>query len=609
MTVLTLLLTFLLGAEAKNASDLSGRLDAIVSGTFAESEPGAAVLVTRSDEVLLRKGYGMADLELGVPLAPDMVFRVGSVTKQFTAAAILLLEERGLLSVTDDILKHLPDFPTGGRTITIENLLTHTSGIRNYTDLGAFRQHARDDLSLDEIIALFEKEPFDFEPGEKWAYSNSGYVLLGAIIEKVSGESYASFVENNIFRPLGMSHTYYGAASPIIARRARGYRKTEHGFQNAEYLSMRVPHAAGALLSTVDDLSRWNQALYTTELLSETSLAKWWRSFRLRNGVETHYGYGWSLGAYDGHPFVAHGGSIHGFTCYVLRMPEDRVFVAVLTNRNARRPAPGLLARKLAATAIGKPLEEPEPASLPEATLARYEGVYRVDEDAYYLVKLASGQLTLHRFGDVPANGGTVRNPGPDGRLNRMRVGLLPASESTFFVKDSTLNVTFERGTLVVENWGHTEHARRTDAPIDDQPRVLATVEQLFDAMASQDRDALGRALDPEARLVRTSSRDGEPATGSLSGADFIRRIAAHEGPPLVETIWDPEVRIEDNLATVWVSYNFFLGDRLDHCGEDTFQLARTALFGWRIVAIADTSRRDGCAANRGSGEDEALKR
>ncbi len=590
-----ILASFLAAGIARG--EIASDLDAIASSYYSATEPGAAVLVIKDGETLLRKGYGLADLEQGIPIEPDMVFRIGSVTKQFTAAAILLLAEEGKLSVEDDLRKLLPDFPTSGRTITIAQLLTHTSGIRSYTDMPDFGGKMREDMSVDQIIALFRDQPLAFEPGEKYAYNNSGYVLLGAIVEKVSGKTYETYLREKIFEPLGMSQTYYGSASRIIPKRAQGYDGVNAEFENAEYLSMSIPYAAGSLLSTVDDLAKWDRALYGTGLLSQASLDKWWKPFSLASGESIHYGYGWSISSYEGHAVVSHGGGINGFTCYLLRMPEDRVFVTVLTNKNDEKANPGVVARKLAAAAIGKPVDEATVALDPGA-LAKHAGLYRTSSGARYLVKLDADRLLLRRFGDEHPEGGRTRNPGPNERLNRAAGKLLPTSESEFLVEDSLTQARFEGAKgLVVEDWGRVERAERSNEPFDDESRVLAAVQKLFDGVTAKDGEAMRAVLDRDARLVRTETRSGAPQTRPMSAADFVTRILEHEGPTLHEKIWDPEVRVADNLATVWVPYAFYVGERFTHCGEDAIQLAKTDLGwpGWKIIAMADTQRTEGC--------------
>ena len=198
-------------------------MDRVLAAAYKPGEAGAAVIVVKDGQTLFRKGYGMANLELSVPVRPEMVFRLGSITKQFTAAAILMLAQQGKLAVTDDVTRFLPDYPSGGRKVTIDHLLTHTSGIKSYTGMPEFWKTQGQDASVSEMIDFFKKEPFEFEPGEKWNYNNSGYFLLGAIIEKVSGQPYGEFVLKNIFLPLGMTHSFYGDNEPVIAGRVSGY--------------------------------------------------------------------------------------------------------------------------------------------------------------------------------------------------------------------------------------------------------------------------------------------------------------------------------------------------------------------------------------------------
>jgi hypothetical protein len=279
-------------------------------------------------------------------------------------------------------------------------------------------------------------------------------------------------------------------------------------------------------------------------------------------------------------------------------MPVDRVFVAVLTNRNDEKTNPGLVARKLAATAIGRPVGETTVALEPGA-LAKHAGLYRTPSGARYLVTPQAEHLLLRRFGDEHPEGGRTRNPGPNERLNRVAAKLLPTSDSEFLLEDSLSRVRFEgEKSLVVEDWGRMERADRSDEPFDDESRVLAAIRKLFDGITAKDGEAMRSVLDRDARLVRTETRNGAPRTRPMSAADFTTRILEQEGPALREKIWNPEVRVRDNLATVWVPYAFYVGDRLTHCGEDAIQLAKTDLGwpGWKIIAIADTQRTEGCS-------------
>ena len=389
---------FSLALDAPEAQSI----DRLLSAAFQPDQPGAAVIVTRKGQTILRKGYGMADLEMKIPIEPDMVFRLGSVTKQFTAVAILMLEEQGKLSVTDPITRFLPDYPTAGQTITIEHLLTHSSGIRSMTSMPEWRPAWRKDFSLTELIDFFKNQPMDFKPGERWLYNNSGYILLGAIIEKASGQSYEDFLRKNIFEPLGMKQTYYDRTERIIPRRVKGYQRGVAGFGNAPFLSMSQPYSAGALASTVDDLAIWNSAIWSNRLLKKETLARAHTPYSLLGGKSTGYGYGWMVGVYEGHRTVEHGGGIHGFATYVLSMPDDGVYVAILTNGSAGPNAsPADLALQMAEIAVGS-IAEPKQISLAPEQLDRYVGVYVNTEKEERTISREGNQLYSQRSGGGP---------------------------------------------------------------------------------------------------------------------------------------------------------------------------------------------------------------
>jgi CubicO group peptidase (beta-lactamase class C family) len=390
-------------AAPASASDLAAYADKTLAAIYPAGQPGATAIVVKDGKVVLRKGYGMANLELGVPMSPDMVFELGSVTKQFTAASILLLQERGKLRVEDDITKYLPDFPTHGQTITIENLLTHTSGIPSYTGLPEWHAKVREDLKPADVIALFKDKPLEFNPGERWAYDNSGFFLLGAIIEKVSGESYERFVEEEIFQKLGMTHSRYDHPDELIPRRASGYSKGEaeddKGFHNADYISMTSPYAAGALMSTVDDLAIWDRALGGETLLKKASLDRMFTAAKLKSGLSTHYGYGMGVFDFAGRHVQTHGGDIPGFTTDVIRVPTERLFVAILSNNDASDPRPDVVALRIVAKALGQPFEDVKTIQLDPKALADYPGVYKFDEQTTRVITLENGKLFAQRRG------------------------------------------------------------------------------------------------------------------------------------------------------------------------------------------------------------------
>ncbi|NIL99952.1 MAG: serine hydrolase [Acidobacteria bacterium] len=382
------------------ADERSERIDAILDRCYPADGPGAAVIAVRGGEVVYRGARGMADLENGLPLTPESVFRLGSITKQFTAAAILLLVERGELSLSDRLTEFLPDYPVHDPQITIEHLLTHTSGIFNYTDIpGYIREGVRLDVTVGELIDGFKDQPPKFAPGERFSYSNSGYVLLGAIIETVSGQSYEEFIRRNVFEPLGMKHSYYGSHTRLIPRRARGYDGSPGEWSNADFISMTHPHGAGGLLSTVDDLAIWDAALYTDRLLRPESVRKMMRGFTLNDGSGSPYGLGFGIGSVRGRSAVFHGGGIHGFTTYATRLPDERIYVAVLTNTPGLPAEPGYVANRIAALVAGDPFREFRRISLSPAVLGGYVGVYRIDETTEWIVTLDGTRLYTQRTG------------------------------------------------------------------------------------------------------------------------------------------------------------------------------------------------------------------
>ena len=301
-------------------------MEQVVQSFVKDNQFMGAVLVARGDDVLLDKGYGFANLEWSIPDSPKTKFRLGSITKQFTAASILLLEQSGKLNVNDAVKKYMPDAPAAWDNITIFHLLTHTSGIPNFTSFSDYRKLEPFSTTVAELVARFRDKPLDFQPGEKWSYSNSGYVLLGYLLEKLSGESYARFVEDNIFKPLCMVDSGYDSNSAVIPNRASGYTRGQNGMVNAGYIDMTIPLSAGALYSTTEDLLRWEQGLFGGKLLSPASLKKMTTPFK------NDYGFGLGIHAVNGHEEIAHGGGIEGFNTALAYYPDDRLTVVVLGN-------------------------------------------------------------------------------------------------------------------------------------------------------------------------------------------------------------------------------------------------------------------------------------
>jgi len=321
-------------AQRPSRAETVARLDSLARGLAAGGRtPGLSVFVLRGSDTLLLRGYGYANLEDSVPATPRTVFRIGSLTKQFTAAAVMQLVQEGRISLDDTIQRFLPTYPTQGHRVTIRHLLTHTSGIKSYTSLD--HHDINRDVPADSLIAVFSRQPFDFPPGERYLYSNSGYFLLGVIVERVTGQLYDRLVRDRLAGPLGLADTRYCFVQPIIPRRAAGYEPEGGGFVNAEFNAMAQPFAAGGLCSTVLDLVTWTRALFSDRVVRPITLETMTTAARLNDGSATRYGFGLSIGTLEGHRRIWHGGSINGFTAALEHYPDDDLTVAVLVNSPA----------------------------------------------------------------------------------------------------------------------------------------------------------------------------------------------------------------------------------------------------------------------------------
>lgn len=387
------ILVFVVAAAPAVAQD-AARMDEVVQSYVRARTFTGAVLVARAGDVILSKGYGAANLEWEIPNTPTTKFRLGSVTKQFTAASILLLEERGTLSLDDPIGKHIPDAPPAWAGITIFNLLTHTSGIPNFTSLPEYMSLKLQDTPVAKTVATVRDKPLDFAPGEKMSYSNSGYLVLGLVIERLTGGSYEKFVTDNIFTPLGMKDSGYDSNARVIQRRAAGYTPSPSGPVNAGYVDMSIPHAAGALYSTTEDLLRWEQGLFGGKLISAASLAKMTTPFK------GGYALGVAVQTANGRKVVQHGGGIEGFNTHLAYYPDTRTTVAVLANING--DAPAQMAAKLADVAHGGTVtltSERKEIALPVATLSKYVGTYEVAPGVNMMMRLAGDHLTTQLTG------------------------------------------------------------------------------------------------------------------------------------------------------------------------------------------------------------------
>ena len=405
------------------APDPTAKIEEYMNAVMKAENFSGSILVARRGRPIVAKGYGMADFENRVPNTSKTRFRIGSVTKQFTAAAVLLLQERGKLSVQDSVCKYVEPCPAAWQPIKIHHLLSHTAGIPNFTSFPDYMQTMGQPSAPATTIARFRDRPLEFQPGEKHKYSNSGYVLLGHVIERVSGQPYGAFMRENIFKPLKMENTGYDDASAPAGPRAKGYRVGTGGAPApAAHIDMTIPHAAGALYSTVEDLHLWDQALNSDKVLKKTSLDV------MFTPVRDDYAYGWNVAKQGARTQHSHGGGINGFTSYFARYPEEGVTVVVLANLQEAAP-PSRVARDLTAIVYGEKYELPVARVIAKVDPKIYDSY--VGE--YELAPAVA--LAITREGDS-----LMAQP-----TGQRKIELLPTSETVFAPRTIRVEITFVR--------------------------------------------------------------------------------------------------------------------------------------------------------------------
>ena len=406
-------------APMQSAQQTAAKVDEYMNAAVRVNGFSGSILVARDGQPVFSKGYGMANYELDVPNTPQTIFRLGSLTKPFTATSIMMLQERGKLNTGDSMCKLLSDCPAAWQPVTIRHLLTHTSGIPDYSHMTAVQTHRSLPFTHAELIGLFKDKPLEFAPGEKFSASNSGYYLLGVIIERASGTSYEDFLRDNIFKPLGMTSTGYDHPSRVIKNRASGYGVLGGSLVNVGYIDMSSPFAAGGLYSTVEDLLRWDQGLYTEKLVSRKSLEEMSVPFK------NEYGYGWyNRKKLDRHVLELDG-NIGGFFASITRFPDDRVTVIVLGN-TARSNTRGV-ANDLSAIAFGAPYtipQERKAIALAPQVLEKYVGEYQGEAGVVVTITIENGKL-MRRIG------------------GQSKEELYAVSETEFFLKGIELPFTF----------------------------------------------------------------------------------------------------------------------------------------------------------------------
>lgn len=427
---------------ADKKTDLAAYMDACAD----VNKFNGSVLVSQDDQIVFEKGYGMANFEHDVANAPYTKFRIGSITKQFTAMAIMILEEQGKLKTDDPVSKFISDSPEAWTDVTIHHLLNHTSGIPSFTSMFTYRRDMMLPQSVSQMMARFKGKKLNFQPGEKFQYSNSGYYLLGAIIEKASGKTYEEFLREEICKPLKLNDTGYERFIPILKHRASGYQRSGRGASHAPYLDMSQPYAAGSMYSTVRDLNLWDQALRQGKLISKE------RYERMYQPGKRNYAYGWNVGKKLNRRSISHGGGINGFQTEILRFPEEKLCVVVLCNITPSNPA--RVARDLAAIMLDEDYKIPQTwktAKVSPELMKAHVGKYQLSPQLTITIRQTKDSLSAQMTGQ-PA--------GP----------LQPASPTVFFNKQVGAEFTFEQDesgkttALVLRQRGNEIRAERIQA-------------------------------------------------------------------------------------------------------------------------------------------------
>jgi len=432
----------------------------VASEMSKERIPGAEVGIYSRGQILLAKGYGLADIELNVPVKPDTIFQSGSVGKQFVSAAMMMLVEEGKVGLDDSITKYFPDAPASWKPVLIKNMLSHTSGLAEYeTDErtapnGPF--YIRLDFTEDELLKKTEALPMDFAPGEKWAYRNTNYMLLGILIHKLTGMFYADYLAEKIFKPLGMTSTRLISDADIIPNRASGYEIHGDKLQNQTWVSPTFNSTAdGTLYFNVLDIAKWDGALYGTSLLKQSSLDRIWTVYPLNDGKPNpaNYGFAWAIDAINGHKVIEHSGAWQGFTCSISRFVDDNLTVVVLTNLDAGHSHTGSMVHHIAGM-LNPALAPPPPKEHKEVSVDpkifdAYVGKYELIPGFDLSVTREGDQIFLQATGQP-------------------KVQMFPESNTQFFLKVVEAEITFVVGgsggnatELILHQSGIDQHAKR----------------------------------------------------------------------------------------------------------------------------------------------------
>jgi CubicO group peptidase (beta-lactamase class C family) len=475
--------------------------DALFASLIKADDAGAGVVVAQNGKILFEKGYGLADLEHHAAVTTETKFRIGSITKQFTAAAILKLQEEGKLSVNDKLSKYIPDFPRGDE-VTLHHLLTHTSGIHSYTSKPGFMLQVTNAVTTGDLITSFKNDPYDFDPGTKRLYDNSGYVLLGYIVEKVSGETYAAFLRENFFQPLGMTNTGIHRSDITLTHEALGYGYEDGKFNRALNWDMSWAGGAGAIYSTVEDLYRWNEGVFNGKVLNEASLKAAFTPVKTKENQDDDsgdgYGYGWSVSKLRGLREISHGGGLQGFSSFLLRVPKENFTVAILANSMPESPGvtPGVLAQRMVEIYLGDKLA-PRPVLVANKDISpkAFDAIVgRYDYGGPILTVIKDGG---HLFAQLSGQG---------------KNEIFATSETEFFWKVVDAQITF-----VKDNNGKVVKAvHHQNGMTINAPRMEDLVEAKLDP-ADYD-SVVGKYDYGQGKMILTVTREGNQLFAQMTG-------------------------------------------------------------------------------------------
>jgi CubicO group peptidase (beta-lactamase class C family) len=419
--------------QSKQDKKLSKTLDELIPKRLTEISPGCVVMVVKHDKIIYRKTFGLANTELNISMQPDMLFRIGSMTKQYTAIAILQLVERGKIALQDSIQQYIKDFPSKGYTITIENLLTNTSGIKDYLSEISNPSKQKETYTPKDGVDYIKDAPLNFKPGSNYRYSNSNFYLLGYIIEMVTGEPYEKYLQENVLGKAELKNTFYINPKINIPNMPQGYSKFDGKIEKATLQPIDIMYSAGGLISNVNDIYKWHQALFNYQLVKKETLERATTPFKFPDGTFSEYGYGWFIKSLDGSKTIEHSGSTDGFQSDEIYLPNENVFVVSLFNCYEADMEWQQLTNDIAKVALGKPLNNE--VKVKEDVLKSYVGTYEVNFNNInhkLIVTFADGRLSIEASN-------------PDDRLPK--VTLYAKSENEFYMKEAPLRFEFIKDT------------------------------------------------------------------------------------------------------------------------------------------------------------------